>query len=179
MTVVNHGLITGDGVTGDGDGIDVDGLVNITNTGTVHSLNAVGSASEGLSVGGGTILNSGTIEGSVAPGNTTATGRGITLTGNDLPGGGREPIYDNATVTNQAGGLIRGDTDFGHRRGRRRGVRSHGDDQQRRRRDHKGRRNNRRSDRRQRELRSCDDHERWSHRRLEQRQSDHSQPKCQ
>ena len=113
VTVVNHGLITGDGVTGDGDGIDVDGLVNITNTGTVHSLNAVGSASEGLSVGGGTILNSGTIEGSVAPGNTTATGRGITLTGNDLPGGGREPIYDNATVTNQAGGLIRGDTDSG------------------------------------------------------------------
>ena len=47
VTVVNHGMITGNGVTGDGDGVDVDGLVNITNTGTILSKNAVGSASEG------------------------------------------------------------------------------------------------------------------------------------
>jgi hypothetical protein len=114
VTVVNHGLITGNGVTGDGDGVDVDGLVNITNTGTILSKNAVGSASEGLSVGGGTITNSGTIRGSVAAGNNTgAVGRGITLTGNDLAGGGREPIYADATVTNQAHGLIQGDTDSG------------------------------------------------------------------
>ena len=117
VTVVNHGLITGDGVTGDGDGIDVDGLVNITNTGTIRSINAVGSASEGLSVGGGTIVNSGTIQGSVAAGNTTAVGRGITLTGNDITtgpdAGKREPIYGDATVTNQAGGLIQGDSDSG------------------------------------------------------------------
>jgi hypothetical protein len=77
VTVVNHGLITGNGVTGDGDGVDVDGLVNITNTGTILSKNAVGSASEGLSVGGGTITNSGTIEGSLAAGNTTASGVGV------------------------------------------------------------------------------------------------------
>jgi hypothetical protein len=113
VTVVNHGMITGNGVTGDGDGVDVDGLVNITNTGTILSKNAVGSASEGLSVGGGTITNSGAIQGSLAAGNTTAVGRGITLTGNDLPSGGREPIYADATVTNQAGGRIQGDTDSG------------------------------------------------------------------
>jgi PEP-CTERM motif len=119
VTVVNHGLITGNGVTGDGDGVDVDGLVHLTNTGTIHSLNAFSppadglAFSEGISVGGGAIVNSGTIQGSVAPGNTNAIGRGITLTGNDLAGGGRDPIYGDATVTNQAGGLIRGDTDSG------------------------------------------------------------------
>jgi PEP-CTERM motif len=117
VTVVNHGLITGNGVTGDGDGVDVDGLVNITNTGTILSKNAVGSASEGLSVGGGTITNSGAIQGSITTGNTSAVGRGITLTGNDITSGPdagkREPIYGDATVTNQAGGLIQGDSDSG------------------------------------------------------------------
>jgi hypothetical protein len=117
VTVVNHGMITGSGVTGDGDGVDVDGLVNVTNTGTILSKNAVGSASEGLSVGGGTITNSGTIEGSLAAGNTGAVGRGITLTGNDITSGPdagkREPIYGDAMVINQAGGLIQGDTDSG------------------------------------------------------------------
>jgi hypothetical protein len=39
--------------------------------------------------------------------------RGVTLTGNDLLSGGREPIYADAMVTNQAGGLIQGDTDSG------------------------------------------------------------------
>jgi hypothetical protein len=117
VTVVNHGMITGNGVTGDGDGVDVDGLVNITNTGTILSKNAVGSASEGFSVGGGTITNSGTIQGSLAAGNTTAVGRGITLTGNDITSGPnagqREPIYGDATVTNQVGGRIQGDSDSG------------------------------------------------------------------
>ena len=114
VTVVNHGTITGDGVTGDGDGVDVDGLVNIMNTGTIRSLDAQGTASEGLSVGGGMITNSGTIEGSLKAGNVSgAVGRGITLTGNDLPGGGREPIYADAAVINEKGGLIQGDTDSG------------------------------------------------------------------
>jgi hypothetical protein len=103
-TVVNHGTITGNGhdignaADHDGDGVDVDGLVQLTNTGTIHSLNAFSQSadglafSEGVSVGGGTITNSGAIEGSVAAGNTNAVGRGITLTGNDLAGGGRDPI---------------------------------------------------------------------------------------
>jgi len=121
--IVNGGTITGNGVTGDGDGVDVDGLVNITNTGTIRSINAFSAVvgtpaqSEGITVGGGTIVNSGLIEGLVngGPSNTNAVGRGISLLGNDsllLPGT-REAIYGNATVTNQAGGVIRGDSDSG------------------------------------------------------------------
>ena len=125
VTVINHGTITGnghdigDGADHDGDGVDVDGLVHLTNTSTIRSLNAFSQQadgpafSEGMSVGGGTIVNSGTIEGSVAAGNTNAVGRGITLTGNDRPGGGRDPIYGDATVTNKVGGLIKGDSDAG------------------------------------------------------------------
>ena len=123
VTVLNRGTITGNGVTGDGDGVDVDGLANVTNTGTIRSINAFSATgsgvalSEGLSVGGGTITNSGTIEGLVAAGNTNAVGRGISLVGNDITTGPlmgtREAIYGNATVTNQSGGLIRGDSDSG------------------------------------------------------------------
>ncbi len=111
VTVRNGGLIVGNGVTGDGDGVDVDGLVNLVNTGVIRSLNAVdpaGAFSEGLSVGGGTIVNSGTIEGLVAAGNANAKGIGITLTGNDRSDGTRDGIYASSTVTNQAGGVIRG-----------------------------------------------------------------------
>ena len=121
VTVVNAGTITGNGITGDGDGVDVDGLVAITNTGTIRSINAFSplasgvAFSEGISVGGGTIVNSGTIEGLVAAGNTNALGRGITLVGNDITSGPlagtREGLYGNATVTNNAGGLIRGQND--------------------------------------------------------------------
>ncbi len=122
-TIVNHGTITGNG-DGDGDGIDVDGLVNITNTGIIRSINAFSAVvgapaqSEGITVGGGTITNSGTIEGLVAAGNTNAVGRGISLPGNDVTTvgpllGTREAIYGDAIVTNQAGGLIRGQTDSG------------------------------------------------------------------
>ncbi len=122
-TITNAGTISGNGVTGDGDGIDVDGLVNIINTGTIQSVNAFSPAgspaaqSEGITVGGGTITNSGTIKGLVATGNTNAVGRGISLLGNDVTtgplAGTREAIYGNATVTNQNGGLIYGQTDSG------------------------------------------------------------------
>jgi hypothetical protein len=121
VTINNAGLIRGNGITGDGDGVDVDGLVNLTNTGIIRSLNAFSAAgagvaySEGISVGGGTIVNSGTIEGLVAAGNTNAVGRGITLAGNDVTSGSlagtREAIYANTTVTNNSGGLIRGQND--------------------------------------------------------------------
>jgi hypothetical protein len=109
-TIFNNGTIIGNGVTGDGDGIDVDGVLNLNNTGFIRSLNAVGVSSEGITVGGGSIVNSGTIEGLVASGNTTSVGRGITLAGNDITSTTREGLYANATVTNQAGGLIRGDS---------------------------------------------------------------------
>jgi len=118
VTVDNAGLIAGHGVTGDGDGVDVDGLLHLVNTGVIRSLNAVPEAgeslafSEGISVGGGTITNSGTIEGLVAAGNGGAKGVGITLTGNDITSGvnagNRDGLYGDAVVTNLAGGLIRG-----------------------------------------------------------------------
>lgn len=117
--IINHGSIIGHGVTGDGDGLDVDGLATIVNTGLIRSVNAFSAPgaglaySEGISFGGGSVTNSGTIEGLVSAGNSNAVGRGITLAGNDLnlSNGTREGIYGNATITNQAGGLIRGQGD--------------------------------------------------------------------
>ena len=120
VTVTNRGTIIGNGVTGDGDGIDVDGLLFLTNTGTIRSVNAFSAAgtgmalSEGLTIGGGKITNSGLIEGLVAAGNNNAVGRGITLSGNDIAGsltGQREGIYADVVMTNQAGGVIRGGSD--------------------------------------------------------------------
>ena len=112
VTIQNDGTITGNGMTGDGDGVDVDGIVNLTNTGVIQSLNSFsdvpGEASEGVTTGGGTITNSGTIEGDVAEGNVNAVGRGITLAGVDTSGT-PEPIYADTTVTNS--GFIRGQTD--------------------------------------------------------------------
>ncbi|MDR3367814.1 PEP-CTERM sorting domain-containing protein [Rhodoferax sp.] len=116
VTIVNHGTITGNGVTADGDGVDVDGLVNITNTGTIRSLNSNNDTSEGVTVGGGTIVNSGTIQGSIGtPAGNTGTGRGITIAGVDKDANGN-PIaiqapYGPTTITNS--GLIKGDSDSG------------------------------------------------------------------
>lgn len=138
-TIINRGTITGngrdlgDGAAHDGDGIDIDGVVNITNTGTIKSINAYGGTpvggvqgienSEGITVGGGIITNSGLIQGSVAAGNTTAIGRGITIAGVDklITNGGTgsevdTPIpvqapYATTTITNQVGGQIIGDSD--------------------------------------------------------------------
>ncbi len=118
VTVVNHGTITGNGsalngaeTAHDGDGVDVDGLVNLTNTGTIQSLSAINDTSEGVTVGGGTITNSGTILGTVNGTATgTATGKGITILGIDSV----NPItamYGNTVITNS--GLIRGTTNSG------------------------------------------------------------------
>jgi autotransporter-associated beta strand protein len=122
VTVTNYGTIYGNGVTGDGDGIDVDGNVTVTNFGRIQSLNANGDVSEGVTVGGAVIVNSGThaiIEGSLTSSNTTpgSFGRGITLAGVDKGADDSqipiESIYENSTITNTNGGLIKGDTESG------------------------------------------------------------------
>ena len=64
-TIVNHatGVITGtaNGLT-DGDGVDVDGQVDITNDGLIQTFGHTdGESNEGLAIGGGTVLNNGTI----------------------------------------------------------------------------------------------------------------------
>ncbi|HEY2712781.1 MAG TPA: autotransporter-associated beta strand repeat-containing protein [Chthoniobacterales bacterium] len=114
VTIQNDGTITGNGATGDGDGVDVDGLVDLTNTGVIISRNAFsdvpGGASEGVTTGGGSIVNSGTIEGDVVAGNVNAVGRGITLAGVDTTGS-PEAIYADSTISNT--GLIKGQTDSG------------------------------------------------------------------
>jgi len=113
-TINNHGTIIGNGVTGDGDGVDVDGIVHIVNTGTIIGKQAFNDVSEGVTVGGGTIVNSGLIEGDNVDG---GIGRGITLAGIDhidnpddttttFPAQG---IYADSAITNS--GTIRGQTD--------------------------------------------------------------------
>ncbi|MDB5518411.1 MAG: Hemolysin-type calcium-binding region, partial [Tardiphaga sp.] len=59
-TVTNSGTITGTSVGGaDADGIDVDGLVAIDNSGTIKAIGLVtgGSLNEALAIGGGTVTN--------------------------------------------------------------------------------------------------------------------------
>lgn len=71
VTVVNgkDGVIsgTGDATSLDGDGVDVDYIVNLTNSGTIIAKDSFGSA-DGLAIGGGTVTNTGTITASNANG---------------------------------------------------------------------------------------------------------------
>lgn len=62
--IVNSGFITGhsDGLT-DGDGIDVDGLIALTNYGTITATGHTdGERAEAVTIGGGSITNYGTID---------------------------------------------------------------------------------------------------------------------
>ncbi len=65
-TIVNHGFITGhsDG-TSDGDGVDIDGLIALTNDGTITATGHTdGELAEAVAVGGGSIVNHGTLDSS-------------------------------------------------------------------------------------------------------------------
>jgi autotransporter-associated beta strand protein len=103
--------------TADGDGIDVDGVLNLVNSGDVLGLGAKGAGNnaEGIAAGGGQILNTATgrIVGSTlaadAPnGDPTRAGNGILI---DNSSGGA--AVAQTTVTNS--GLIQGKSGFGIR----------------------------------------------------------------
>ena len=129
VVINNAGNIIGNGVIRDGDGIDIDGLVQLTNSGTIRSQCAAGDTSEGVTIGGGTITNlaGATIEGDNTSGkyncnpvlnSVTGTGRGITLAGvdhdvnnNDAPIVPTQGVYGFTTVDNF--GTIYGDSDSG------------------------------------------------------------------
>jgi autotransporter-associated beta strand protein len=117
-TVFNYGIIRGayDGVSDsvDGDGVDVDGILHLTNSGTVAGTDAVGvdkggdiNNSEGIAAGGGTIINNvgAVISGQMTTG-TSGVGNGILI-----DNGKGESGIAATTITNS--GLIRGYTGFG------------------------------------------------------------------
>ena len=112
-TVFNNGIIRGvyDGVsaTGDGDGVDVDGMLYLTNNGIVQGLGAFGAGnnSEGIAAGGGTIINN---LGAEISGEMT-TGSGGVGNGILIDDGSSGSGVAATTVTNA--GLIRGHTGFG------------------------------------------------------------------
>lgn len=58
-TVTNHGTIIGTAKSADGDGIDVDRVLNLTNDGTIKALGIAPGVeiNEALAIGGGTINN--------------------------------------------------------------------------------------------------------------------------
>lgn len=112
-TVVNSGTIIGQWdntryTVGDGDGVDVDGTVNITNNGIIRGINASGgNNAEGVSIGGGTVINNAGAE--ISGQNNTASGsagNGLLVDNSD---GGN--AYAATSITNA--GLIRGYSGFG------------------------------------------------------------------
>lgn len=95
--IVNHGLITGtSNGAGDGDGIDVDGLVELNNFGTVQALGHTdGILAEAITVGGGSINN-------YAGGFIHSVERAITVDDSEIG-----PAFAPTTIFNA--GIIQGD----------------------------------------------------------------------
>ncbi|MBA2588838.1 MAG: PEP-CTERM sorting domain-containing protein [Alphaproteobacteria bacterium] len=130
--VVNNagGVITGNAVHADGDAIDVDYLVNITNAGTIRAVGidpvAAASLNEALAIGGGTVTNN-------AGGLIISDERAITVDDSDHGNAFGATSIDNAgtitgtngqaiaitsisgdTLTNRAGGVINGSVVMGN-----------------------------------------------------------------
>ncbi len=135
-----QGGVRSDATNGDGDGIDVDGIANVTNAGDVLGRGAKGVGSDSLpnnpeavSIGGGSVSNAATGriigDANVAGADTSRAGNGVLV---DNSSGGNAiaaTTITNAgliegksgfaakivgtfddTVTNQAGGVMRGNT---------------------------------------------------------------------
>lgn len=99
-TIFNSGLITGhaDGIS-DGDGIDVDGLIALTNYGAITTTgHSDGILAEAITIGGGSIANYGTI---------TSVERAITVDDSNL-GNAFSPttIYNEGTIRGGNGEAI-------------------------------------------------------------------------
>lgn len=99
-TILNAGLITGhaDGIS-DGDGIDIDGLIALTNYGAITtSGHSDGILAEAITIGGGSITNYGTID---------SVERAITVDDSNL-GNAFAPttIYNEGTIRGGKGEAI-------------------------------------------------------------------------
>lgn len=134
-TVVNFGTITGayNGVSanGDGDGVDIDFIANITNSGIIQGTGAAGvdkggnpNSSEGIAIGGGTVVNNaGALisgqgngilvddgAGGSAAGATSITNagtiRGVTGAGITLVGNFNDTIVNSGTISGGNGVAI-------------------------------------------------------------------------
>ena len=134
-TVVNFGTITGayNGVSanGDGDGVDIDFIANITNSGIIQGTGAAGvdkggnlNSSEGIAIGGGTVVNNaGALisgqgngilvddgAGGSAAGATSITNagtiRGVTGAGITLVGNFNDAIVNSGTISGGNGVAI-------------------------------------------------------------------------
>jgi uncharacterized protein with beta-barrel porin domain len=122
-TVTNYGRITGAyagagniftsagvaSIDGDGDGVDIDFAATIVNYGIIEGTGAGGfdsggraNNSEGISIGGGTVTNFGTISGA---------NYGIVVN-NDAVGNLSRSGVDATTIVNNAGGTIIGQNGF-------------------------------------------------------------------
>lgn len=89
-TIINEsggsirGFVDSAALTGDGDGIDVDGWINLTNAGVVEGNGArgAGNSVEGIAAGGGMIFNSGSIVGRALDGSSVPA-NGILIDNSD------------------------------------------------------------------------------------------------
>lgn len=118
-TIENRGTIEGrydpTYTAGDGDGVDVDGTVNLTNYGTIRGLGAAGvnatdggtNNAEGVSIGGGTIVNH---EGAEISGNNTNGTAGRLGNGILVDNSNDGAAYAATSITNY--GTIRGYSGF-------------------------------------------------------------------
>jgi autotransporter-associated beta strand protein len=118
-----QGGVSANATNGDGDGIDVDGVLTLTNSGNIFGRGAKGNGgappspnnTEGLACGGGTIINTatgkivGTASGVGAPnGDSTRPGNGILIDDSNM--GNSIAV---TTITND--GLIQGESGVGIR----------------------------------------------------------------